>query len=216
MPDSSPTLLRTELAWSRRVVCAAEIVDGVTFEPVRTDIIVRADGLKHGPFINRSGFYVWLEEGDAKPLRISVDASKTQYADADVAAPSSPQKSVRIELVPQFGYGFPAGATALRGTLLLSRFGARKPVAGTQVHLQWSGDNGWADAPTSVTTNDNGDFAVPLRFGPKDSPSVTNGRIVARLCATRFSVTMASDQFQLPRGQVTPAPMPFFWEDLHP
>jgi hypothetical protein len=216
MPDGFPAGLRLDLAWSRRVLCAAEIVDAVTLEPVRKDIIVTADGLKRAPQVNWSGYHVWLEEGSAKPLRISVDASKTDYSDAVSAPPVPPNRSVRIELAPRFSYRFPAGATALRGTLIKSRFGARAPVSGAQVRLQWSGDNGWADAPTSVASNDNGDFAAPLRFGPKDKPNVASGLLTVRLRVTRGGATRTSDPFALRRGQVAPAPNPFVWDDLHP
>jgi hypothetical protein len=198
------------------VLCAAEIVDAVTLEPVRTDIKVTADGLKRSPTVNSSGYHVWLEEGAAKPQRIVVDASRTEYADAEATPTASPQKPVRIELAPRYGYEFPQGATALRGTLLQSRFGARKPLAGARVRLQWSGDLGWVDAPTLVTTEENGDFAAPLRFAPKDKPVVANGALIVRLRVTRQGVTRSSNQFELPRGRVTGAAAPFAWDDLNP
>ena len=216
MPDGFPVGLPLDPAWSRRVLCAAEIVDAVTLEPVRKDIIVSAQGLAHPPQLNASGQYVWLEEGGAKPLKISVDASKTSYAGAESLPPVPPQKAVRIELMPLFAYAFPQGVTALRGTLLLSRFGAPKPVAGAELRLQWSGDTGWADAPIKVTSNERGDFAAPLRFSPKDRPNVTSGQLTVRVRVTRSGVTRTSDPFELPRGQVTPALQPFIWDDLHP
>jgi hypothetical protein len=197
-------------------LCAAEIVDAVTLEPVIKDIVVRAKGLQREPQVNASGFHVWLEEGSAKPLRITVDASQSDYADADCAPPIPPQKAVRVELAPRFSYRFPQGATAVRGTLLKSRFGSPQPLPGAQVRLQWSGDNGWADAPILVTTNDDGDFAAPLRFGPKDRPNVTSGKFTARLRITRSGVARTSDQFTLPRAMVTPAPGPIIWDDIHP
>jgi hypothetical protein len=215
MPDGFP-VGTPDVAWTRRVLCAAEIVDAVTLEPVLTDIIVQAQGLSRPPQLNASGQYVWLEEGTAKPLKILVDASQTNYADAQSPPPAPPQKGVRIELAPRFAYAFPQGASALRGTLFLSRLGTPKPVSGAAVWLQWSGDTGWVDAPIKVTSNDNGDFAAPLRFSPKDRPSVTSGELNVRLRVTRSGVTRTSDPFAMRRGDVTPASSPFNWDDLHP
>jgi hypothetical protein len=84
------------------------------------------------------------------------------------------------------------------------------------VWLQWSGDTGWVESPVKVTSNDNGDFAAPLRFRPKDRPTVTNGDLSVRLRATRSGITRTSDPFAMPRGAVTPAASPFTWDDLHP
>lgn len=216
MPSGSPSAVRTEAAWARQLLCAAEIVDAVTLEPVTDRIIVRATGLSHAPFVNASGFHVWLEEGGAKPTRITVDASQTEYADADSAAPTPPQKSVRIELAPTYAYRFPPGATAFRGRLLESRYGTPKPVAGSTVRLQWSGDYGWTGAPTSVSSNANGDFAAPLRFSPNDKPTLADGKLTARLRVSRGGVTRTSDEFALARGFVSAAAQSFFWDDLNP
>ena len=112
MPNRFPVGLPLERAWTRRVLCAAEIVDAVTLQPVITDIKVRAEGLKSKPRISRSGYHYWLEEGGAQPQRIFVDASGTPYGDAESAPPVPPKKSVRIELVPRFSYPFAGGTTA--------------------------------------------------------------------------------------------------------
>jgi hypothetical protein len=215
MPDGISALGPFELAWTRRVLCAAEIVDALTLEPVKTGIIVQAKGLARPPQLNAGGWYVWLEEGTASPLMIMVDASQTQYADAQSPPPVPPRKDVRIELAPSFAYAFPQGATALRGTLT-SRLGTPGPVSGAMVWLQWSGDTGWVDAPIKVASNDSGDFAAPLRFSPKDRPTVTNGELSVRLRVMRSGVTRTSDPFAIPRSNVTRAPSPFIWDDLHP
>ena len=215
MPDRFPVGLPLDAAWTRRVLCAAEIVDAVTLEPVTENLTVRVTGLKRRPVVNRSGFHVWLEEGDAKPQRIFVDASRTLYANAESAPPAPPNKSVRIELVPRVAYPFPAGATVLRGTLRQSRFGTPTPVAGAAVQLQWGDDTDWVDAPTRVTSEDNGDFAAPLRLAPKAEPRLVPGGLAVRLRITRNGSTRTSDEFALPPGRVTPGGQPFIWDDLN-
>jgi hypothetical protein len=197
------------------MLCAAEIVDAVTLEPVIQDIKVRAEGLKQEPRVNRSGFHYWLEEGGAQPQRISVDASDASYADGESAPPVPPRKSVRIELAPRASYAFPPGATALRGTLRVSRFGEPEAVPGASVTLQWF-DTGWVDAPITVTSDERGDFAAPLRLAPKDEPRLVNGRIAVRLRVERDGVTRTTDEISMPAGKVTPAAQPFIWDDLHP
>ncbi len=215
MPSRFPVGLPLELAWSRRVLCAAEIIDAVTLERITQDLSIRVDGLTRPPRLNASGFHVWTEELGAQPQRFFVDASATNYADAEADPPVPPEKSIRIELAPRYSYAFPQGATALRGSLRASRFGAPRPIAGAKVRLQWSGDNGWVDAPVVVTSDDHGDFAAPLRFGPSNKPVLTNGALTARLRITRGGFTRTSDPFALPRGRVTAAPESFIWEDLH-
>jgi hypothetical protein len=215
MPDRFPVGLPLDAAWSRRVLCAAEIVDAVTLEPVVADLKVRVAGLKGRPLVNWGGYHVWLEEGEAKPQRIFVDASRTLYASTEAEPPVPPNKSRRIELAPRYAYPFPSGATAFKGTLRMSRFGTPRPVAGAAIQLQWFGDAGWIDAPTSVTSEDNGDFAAPLRLAPKTEPRMVPGGLAVRLKVTRSGATRTSDEFALPPGRVTPGEQPFNWDDLH-
>src|SRR5687768_5297893 len=93
-----------ETAYNRRLLCAAEMVDAVTLARVTQDLKVSAPGLRRKPMINASGYFVWLEEGGATPERIVVDASDTAYASAESPPPEPPEKSVRIELAPRYGY----------------------------------------------------------------------------------------------------------------
>jgi len=217
VPDRFPVGLPLDAAYNRRLLCAAEIVDAVTLERVRSDIDVSASGLARKPAVNASGFFVWLEEGEAVPTRILVDAAGTSYASAESAPPVPPQKSVRIELAPRFAYRFPPGATALRGTLLVSRFGRPVPVAGAAVRLQWDDGTGWIDAPVVVTTEASGDFAAPLRLAPKAEPrTLPDGDFAVRLKVTRNGSIRTSDQFALAAGRVGAGEQPFIWDDLHP
>jgi hypothetical protein len=217
VPDRFPVALPLHAAYSRRLLCAAELVDGVTLDRVRQGVTVSARGLQHKPVVNAGGFFVWLEEGGAAPTRILVDASDTVYADADSAPPAPPAKSVRIELAPRFAYPFPPGATALRGTLRVSRFGPPEPVAGATLRLQWDDGTGWVDAPVAVTSEPSGDFAAPLRLSPRAEPRMLpGGGLAVRLRVTRGGMSRTSDEFALAAGRVGSRDQPFIWDDLNP
>lgn len=205
-----------EIAWTRRVLCAAEIVDAVTLEPVTTGIKVRADGLKRKPQVNWSGFHYWLEEGAAQPQRIVVTSQDDRYSETESVPPVPPEKAIRIELPPRPSYPFPPGATVVRGTLLVSRFGDRQPIAGATVRLQWSDGPFWINASTAVKTDERGDFAAPLRLGPKDDPRMIGGGMAVRLRVSRDGLTRTGDEFALPPRKISPQPQPFIWDDLHP
>jgi hypothetical protein len=216
MPDRFPVGIPLEVGWTRRVLCAAEIVDAVTLQPVRNGIEVRARGLKRKPHVNFSGFHVWLEEADgAQPERIVVDALDTHYSSAESPPPVPPQKAIRIELAPQFEYPFPHGATALRGTLRESRFGPPKPIVNALVRLQWFNTD-WVDAATAVTTNEKGDFAAPLRLAPGAEPKLDGANIAVRLRVQRDGTPRTTEEFGMAPGKVTPAPRAFIWDDLNP
>ena len=215
MPSGFP-IGALDVAWTRRLLCAAEIVDAVTLEPVTKNIKVRADGLKNKPRVNWSGFHCWLEEGAAQPQGIVVTPLDDRYAEARSAPPVPPERSVRIELAPRASYPFPPGVTVLRGTLRVSRFGTPEAVAGASVTLQWFNDSGWVDAPTTVTTDDRGDFAVPLRLAPKDEPRLVNGKIAVRLRFERDGPTRTTDEIEMAARTITPAAQPFIWDDLNP
>lgn len=215
MADGFPIGLPLDAAYSRRLLCAAEVVDGVTLERVRSDIKVSARGLQRKPTVNAGGIWVWIEEGGAAPTRILVDTADTPYASAERAPPVPPEKSVRIELAPRYAYPFPAGATALRGTLLVSRFGRPAPIAGAAVRLQWTDGTDWFDAPVPVTTEASGDFAAPLRLAPKAEPSTLDDGLAVRLRVTRNGAARTSDTFPLACGRVVGRPQPFIWDDLH-
>jgi hypothetical protein len=217
VPDRFPVGLPLDAAYSRRLVCAAELIDAVTLERVTEDLKVSAAGLQRKPQVNAGGFFVWLEEGGAFPTRIFVDASATRYASTEADPPVPPDKSRRIELAPRFAYAFPPGATALRGTLRVSRFGSPEPIGGATVRLQWSDGVAWIDAPVAVTSEASGDFAAPLRLAPKAEPStLAGGGLAARLRVTRNGNSRTSDEFELPQGRVTPRGEAFIWDDLHP
>jgi hypothetical protein len=217
MPSAFAVSLPQEVAFARRVLFAAEIVDAVTLEPVTKDIKVSATGLRNKPVINASGFFVWLEEGAAQPLGVIVDASATQYLSATAAAPVPPKRSVRIELAPRYGYPFQAGVSAMRGTLRERRFGGPSPVEDAEVWLQWSDDIGWVDAPTRSTTAANGDFAALLRLAPDQDPNPNpSGGWNVRLKVRRDNITRTSADIPFHQGRINSMNVPFAWDELTP
>jgi hypothetical protein len=215
----------TELAFTRNVLFAAEIFDAVTLEPVTRGISVKATGLTRKPIINYSGAFVWLEEGNARPLQIVVDASNTPYESITLPVPAPPAKSMRIELAPRYDYPFTSGITALRGSLIERRtVSPVVAVKAAEVWLQWIDDNQtgtvWIDAPTRSHSRDNGDFATHLRLTPKQTPKTVNGKLRSRLRVRRNGITRRSIEFELAEGRVADRvkdpPEPFAWNELLP
>ena len=214
--------VRPEQGYVRRSLFAAEITDAVTLAPVTTDIVVSATGLRNGPILNWSGYYVWLEENGAQPQRVVIDATGTQYESISVPAPMLPARSVRVELAPRYGYAFPSGVTAMRGSLIESLFGTPRPVAGGEVWLQWLDDDNapgtrWVDAPTHSHSGTNGEFAALLRFSPAQVPKTdASGAVIARLKVRRGIAVRSSAQFSLGLGRITAGQPPFAWNELTP
>jgi len=218
---SSSVAVRLEQGYSRKMLFAAEIIDAVTLEPVTKVLRVTATGLKNSPIINYGGSFVWLEDDGRQPQSVVVDASDTQYESITVPAPVLPARSVRIELAPAYGYPFPPGVTALRGTLLESLFGTPAPVVGAELWLQWIDENAsgtnWVGAPTHSHSGDNGDFAVLLRLSPAQVPRAdAGGGVVAQLRVRREGTTRTSTQFSLGLGRITSGLPPFAWSELVP
>jgi hypothetical protein len=214
MTSRFPVFLPLEVGFTRRVLLAAEIVDGVTLSPVTRGIKVSATGLTRRPIINASGFYVWLEEGDRQAREITVEALQTAYQDAR-ATPLAPPDYRRIELSPTTAYRFSPGATALRGTLRQSLYGPPTPIAGALVRLQWSHDNGWNDEPLASRSAVNGDFAAALRLAPNAEASTRpGGDLAVRLKVERDGVTRTTDEISLRQGAVSTWSQPFIWDEL--
>ena len=213
--------VRLEQGYTRRSLFAAEITDAVTLAPVTNDINVSATGLRNAPIVNWGGSYVWLEEDGGQPQNVVIDAVGTQYESVSVPAPVPPARSVRVELAPRYGYAFPPGVTAVRGSLIESLFGMPTPVVGGEVWLQWIDDNApgtsWVDAPTHSHSGTNGEFAALLRFSPAQVPKAdAGGGVIARLSVRRESTTRRSAQFSLGLGRITAGQPPFAWSELKP
>jgi hypothetical protein len=196
----------------RRVLFAVELVDPVTLERRHQDLTVLAKGLTQAPYVNRSGRFVWLREGDAWPGAITVKPDGLPFAPQVAPAPPRPldldalapaQRLVRITLRPTAAYAFEAGLTAVRGRLCEDASPSSPPVAGALVQLAWQdADTGvWfpplpsppptADpdgvTPNEPETDERGQFAVFVRLprGGLAEPDVSNGLLKVRLQFTR-------------------------------
>lgn len=213
---SFPVALPLEIGFSRRVLMAAEVVDGVTLRPVTRGVRVLATGLRRKPLVNRSGLYVWLEEEGRVADEIVVESLNGDYQTAR-ATPLMPPDHRRIELPPAHGYRFPPGATALRGTLRERLYGPPVPIAGADVRLQWSNDDGWNDATLSSRTAINGDFAAVLRLASTaDARTLPGGDLAIRLRVEWDGAARTSDEIPLGQGAVTAWRQAFIWDELLP
>jgi hypothetical protein len=219
MSSASDANLAFEVAYVRKVLLAAEILDAVTLEPVREGIAVSGSGLNADPIINGSGLYVWLEQGNRRPTQIVVDPLDSPYQGATAPVPPLPQRSVRIELAPKVGYPFGSGVTAVGGTLIQRSTGPRIPVSGAEAWLRWVDDaaNGttWVDSPIRSQVDANGDFAVVLRLAPNQLPRLdANGALRARLGARLRGITRTSEEIPLLQGRVLERSDPFVWNEF--
>jgi len=218
---SSSFAVRTpaELAFVRNAIFAVEILDAVTLEPVTRGIKVSAIGLRRKPIVNYSGAFVWLEEGNARPQQIVVDASNTPYESLALPAPAG--NLMRVELAPRVDYLFGFCNTALRGTVIENLTdNPAVPVSDAEIWLQWIDDNApgtiWIDAPTRSHSRADGDFAAYLRLTPKQVPRTDAIGVRSRLRVRRGASSRSSAEFSLPTGRVADALPAFGWSELQP
>jgi hypothetical protein len=221
MSNAFPIHLPTELAYARKVLFAAEVIDAVTLDPVTRGIEVTATGLARKPIVNHGGFFVFLEEAGAQPQQVVVTAANAPYESITVAAPQLPARRVRIELVPRYDYPFAPGITAMRGSVIESATGNRVAIADAETWLQWIDDTAggtvWVDAPTHSRSNTQGDFAAILRLLPNQVPRPNaSGGLQVRLRVRREVITRTSSEFSIPQGRVADALPPFAWDELVP
>jgi hypothetical protein len=198
---------------------AAEIVDAVTLEPVRSGLNVTALGLRRAPFVNSSGYYVWLAEGSARPSAIVVDTGDSPYEPTTQAVPPAPAVAVRIALAPRAGYPLVDGVTALRGTLIERRLGPRTPISGAQVWLRWidmtPNTTPLVDVVPRSSTRGGGDFTVFVRLAPDQTAGLdADGSLRVRLGARFRNTTRTSEEFALPQGRVFDRSEPFVWNEF--
>lgn len=207
----------SEPAYRRHVLFALELIDAVSLERVWRDVKVVAEGLHGKPIVNTSGRFVWLQEDLTALRRITVDTDELPLDAAEIAAADLNLPLHVVELSPRAGYPFARGTTAVRATLIESRFTGPTPVAGASVRLAWLDEGGttWHFAPTRSRTDAHGDFACVLRFATTDSPQFdADGRLTVRLFAERFAQTERSTSpFQIQQGRVADA-LTFAWDEL--
>lgn len=204
-------LAPAESAYRRKVLFAAEVLDGVTLGRITSGIRVSASAMQTGPVVNASGMFVWLDDGQPLvPQQVTVDPGLLPYQGASAASPVPPSRLVQIQLAPGRGYAFQPGTTALRFALIASNVGAPVAAPDTEVFLRWLDSAAWVDAPLRSRTDSKGDASVALRFGRSDEPGKdADGRLRVRLCARRAGVTTMSAEFALPEGRVLDWATPF-------
>jgi hypothetical protein len=213
-----------ETSRQRNVLFAVELLDAVTLERVNQGITVKAQGLRRKPVSNSGRLFVWIKQTpqeDTTALRsLAIDTGELPYQSAtfDSSQVQAPQLTTII-LAPRVNYPFQAGVTGLRGTLIESNFGARRPVLDGSVRLQWIDPfSNWIDSPpVSRTETDKGDFVAILRFLPNAKPDLNaDGTIQVRLQADRpTAIARYSAPFNLTPGRLS-APAPFAWDELNP
>lgn len=204
--------------YTRRVLFAVEVRDAVSLAPLSSGLRVTVTGLEGAPIVNTDGMFVWLEELNRQPQTVKVDPGVLPYEAVELPAPQPPARMLRVELAPRRDYGFAAGTTGLRGTLVEHRLGPAVAVVGADVWLRWQDDAGtWRDAPTHSHTNADGDFAAVLRLLPSQIPHQESGDSVrVRLAARRALGTLSSPELLLPPGQMASELPAFAWDEFQP
>jgi hypothetical protein len=213
----------------RRVLFAVELVDPVTHALVCEGVKVEAAGLVGRPIVSGSGRFVWLEEGEAWPLRVTVDTGRLPYErqvtlppprPVDLATAGAEARRLRVLLRPSAAYVIEDGITAIRGRVFETVSPASAPVAGARVQLAWRDEAGeWfpalpadgdggngaeAPSPREQQTNAAGEFLAFLHLRPAVGiePDLTDGKYLAvRLQLTRGRAA--------PDARATPDGFPF-------
>jgi hypothetical protein len=213
LPDQK-ILPNNEIAPNRKVLFAVELVDPIAQSAVYRGVNVTAAGLRSSPILNKSGRFVWLEEGDRWPGAISVIPEDAPFAGQIAPAPPRPvdlakarqeERLVRITLRPAPAYPLEDGITAIRGRLCEGDEKDSPPIAGARVQLAWhdltsdnwlppkplpqdfGADGGDPPSPPEPETDRNGEFVVFLRLNPPmpAQPDLENGMLAVRLQITR-------------------------------
>lgn len=212
-----------EQAYLRNVLFAIELLDAVTMARVSRGVKVAADGLRGLPIINESGMFVWLAEDLAPLTKVTIEPGVLPYERVEIPAADLQLPLTTIQLAPRPDYGFTAGVTGLRGTLIEERVNPPIPVRDAAVRLRWLDDNSvWRDAPTTSHTDMNGgDFAAILRLAPFEVPLLdAAGAVTVHLRVRRGADERSSADFKLPQGRVTDPsaldPLMFAWDELQP
>jgi hypothetical protein len=196
---------------TRRTLFAVELFDPVAGVLRQEGFTVTAAGLDRLPIVNESRRFVWLEEGDRWPGRISVDPGRAPFA-REVALPlprpaslltaPAAARLLRIVLRPAPAYRFDDGVTSVSGTLRQNNLAGAPPLSGARVQLAWRDANTgiWTPAPPAPVfdldpsppsppqpeTDRRGEFAVFLRLRPllPAEPDLVAGRVAVRLQLT--------------------------------
>lgn len=218
--------VQLENAYKRDVLFALELLDAVTLSRVSQGVKkVNAVGFDHEPYVNSSGYFVWLKKDKFANLqKITVDLGQLPYESIEIPKASVTAPLTSVQLLPRFDYPFVSGTTGIRGSLIEKPSPhPRTPVPDAQIRLRWLDDDNvtWRDAPTIARTNSAGDFVSILRFTPADAPELDAERkLTVRLFARRGAIERRSPDLKLPHGRVadplTISALTFAWDELQP
>lgn len=188
-----------ELAYTRTVLLAVEVLDAVTLAPVTAPLRVGAPPLPPPAIVNPGGRYIWLLAGPQRPARVTVEPGELPYGAEQQAAPVLPvdpdaldqlaasERLVRIWLRPRRGYQFPAGMTVVRGRLD-DGAGALRDA---ELWLQWMGAEPSATwqqerQRTFTRTDQDGEFVLFLPGARAVAAALDKlGQITVRIVARR-------------------------------
>jgi hypothetical protein len=215
----------------RRVLFAVGLVDPLSGEFVSSGMRVSVDGLIRRPIVNRTGYFVWLVEGDARPSEVSVIPDGAPYERETVAVgtlpepppddPSlpidpklEPQRRLHIFLRPSAAYPFPDGAIVVRGILRETDAPDAPGVTDARIGLDWNAEpppstalavevEHWIASPAAAATGGHGEFTVALTLPPGAKPAhkTTFG---LRLRCERAGNVLVGDEIVLPSGAQGP------------
>jgi len=225
MRQSSVLHLPLELAFSREVLFAVEVLDAVTMERVSRGITVTAEGLLGKPILNSGDMFVWRQEDFTRLQRLVVDPGVRPFERVELDASEVERPHTRIELPPRIDYPFNTGTTGLRARLIespVSDPADSQPIADASVRLRWVDEDGdWHDAPTRTRTHaTTGDFVSILRLAPGDEPLLdAKGAMSVRLRFSRDGyIDRTSSEFKLQQGRITnptkEKPLTFVWDEM--
>lgn len=215
-----------EMAYTRSVLLAVELLDAVTLEPVTRTVQVSAPPLGPSPFVNASGRFVWLLTGPLRPARVIVEPGALPYEREDVAAPPLPavllpatDRLLRIWLRPRRGYRYADGVTVVSGRLVEGAAPAPTPVPRAEVWIEWRDDGGgWRAlrARTFTRVAGDGEFTAFLRLSaPDQMPPDAKGLLELRLGVERPGLGIRhSPPLTLPQGARHALAAALAWNDM--
>ncbi|MEH2530782.1 hypothetical protein V1277_002841 [Bradyrhizobium sp. AZCC 1588] len=219
-PISAPDLLR------RRILFAVALVDPISGALVSEGVRVEADGLVGKPIVNRSGHFVWLAEGAARPNAVTVTPENRPFEpetrnvapipDPPAEDPLQPAipidqtaRRLRILLRPTPAYPFPDSVTQLHGRLQETAAANAPRLAGAAVEPQWKDATqagNWHPSIALGLTAVNGEFRTALLLPPGASADGGPQQINVRLVFTRGALRRATPEALVTPGTTLVAP----------
>lgn len=236
--QTDPDLLR------RRVLFAVALVDPLSGQLISSGMQVSVDGLIRRPIVNRSGYFVWLVEGDARPSIVTVVPDGAPYEGETVAvgtlpAPppedaslpidpaDEPNRRLQIFLRPTAAYPFPDGAIVVRGKLRETAAPNAPAVPDARIALEWKSDTAkWMPSAAAAATSAHGEFAAALTLPPGAKPERAATKIIGlRLRCDRAGTVRVGSEIVLPPAPGDPISSdrnsyflktPVAWNQLQP